>query len=108
VTFAGLYGSWKNPATETRERTFTILTTAANDVVAVAHDRMPVIVSPEDAERWLEGDDDEAFALLKPAPIETLVAKGVSKRVNSVSNDDASLLEPDPVEVAGETLSLFK
>jgi putative SOS response-associated peptidase YedK len=108
VTFAGLYGSWKNPATETRERTFTIITTAANDVVAKAHDRMPVIISPEDAAKWLEGDDDEAFALLKPAPVSALVATAVSKRVNSVANDDASILEPDAPEEEKGTLPLFK
>jgi putative SOS response-associated peptidase YedK len=110
VTFAGLYGSWTNPETTKRERTFTILTTAANDVVAAAHDRMPAIVSADDAETWLEGDADDAFALLKPASDDVLEARAVSRKVNSVSNDDPSLLEPDPEpENAGDgTLPLFK
>ncbi|HVY46392.1 MAG TPA: SOS response-associated peptidase [Minicystis sp.] len=111
VTFAGLYGAWTNPATGARERTFTILTTAANDVVSPVHDRMPALIAPDDAATWLGADADAAFALLHPAPDTALEPKPVSRRVNAVANDDPSLLEPDPEDAgatgAQATLPLF-
>jgi putative SOS response-associated peptidase YedK len=51
LAFAGLWEGWRDPAGETL-RTFTILTTAANDDMAQLHDRMPVILEKAD---WLLG-----------------------------------------------------
>jgi putative SOS response-associated peptidase YedK len=45
--FAGLWERWRNPAGEFVE-TCTILTTKPNSLVADVHDRMPVILKPED------------------------------------------------------------
>jgi putative SOS response-associated peptidase YedK len=46
--FVGLWENWKNQATDEWVRTFTILTTKPNEVVAPLHDRMPVILeAPE-------------------------------------------------------------
>jgi putative SOS response-associated peptidase YedK len=45
--------------------TYTIVTTAANQMLAPLHDRMPVIVAERDYERWLE-PEDEARNLLVP------------------------------------------
>ena len=47
-------------------QTFAIITTDANPAVASIHDRMPVIVRPEDEEAWLHGDPAQALAILKP------------------------------------------
>ena len=91
LRLAGLYESWLDPRTEEWRRTFTILTTAANDVVATAHDRMPVILAANDVGPWLHGGDE---ALLHPAPKEWIVATPVNARVNSVKNDDPQCLEP--------------
>src|SRR4051812_9365532 len=63
---------------------FTVLTTTANGVVSGVHDRMPVILSPDDAEVWLLAP---AGKLLRPAPDDALAARPVSTRVNSVRND---------------------
>jgi putative SOS response-associated peptidase YedK len=48
--------------------TCTIITTTANALMASIHDRMPVILRPEDYARWLDRDMDpnEAAALLRP------------------------------------------
>lgn len=82
---------------------FAIVTTAANDVVAPVHDRMPAVLSPEQATLWLEGDDVTVAAkLLRPAPRELLVRRAVSKRVSDVSHDDPACLEPLGPEGAGE------
>lgn len=99
--FAGLYESWRDPATDAWQRTFTVLTTTANDVVAPVHDRMPVILASESAEEWLfvppshaESHAARVAALLRPAASDALVATEVSPRVNSVGNDDPSCLAP--------------
>ena len=52
MLFAGLYESWQ-PKPDEWERTFTIVTTDANSVVAEVHDRMPVILPEEKADEWL-------------------------------------------------------
>ena len=73
--------------------TTTILTTAANDVVEPIHDRMPVILEPDEEDAWLTGTPEEATDVLDPHPPDTLEAYPVSKRVNDPSNDDESILE---------------
>jgi putative SOS response-associated peptidase YedK len=71
---------------------FTILTTAANALLAKLHDRMPVILAPGDVDAWLYQGGP---ALLRPAPEDVLTLRAVSRRVNSVKNDDPGCLEPD-------------
>jgi putative SOS response-associated peptidase YedK len=98
ILLAGLYESW-HPEPDTWQRTFTIITTNANDVTSPVHDRMPVILQVDAVEEWLyreEKDLEKLQALLKPAPNDLLVPTMVSQRVNSVKNDDASLLEEAP------------
>jgi putative SOS response-associated peptidase YedK len=101
LLFAGLYESWLNPETTEWMRSFTILTTEANDVVAPVHDRMPVIVPWEQVEEWIfvpaegrEAHAERLVGMLRPAAHDVLVATEVSRRVNSVANDDEGCLEP--------------
>jgi putative SOS response-associated peptidase YedK len=70
---------------------FVIITTAANALVAEAHDRMPAILPPACIADWLARP---AVDLLVPARVEALQARAVSPRVNSTANDDARLLDP--------------
>jgi putative SOS response-associated peptidase YedK len=70
---------------------FVVVTTAANALVAAAHDRMPAILPPACVGEWLARPGLE---LLTPAPESLLVATPVSTRVNSTANDDARLLAP--------------
>lgn len=62
---AGLWEWWKDPASGEGVETYTIVTTAANNALAPLHDRMPVILSETDYERWLDADN-EARELLVP------------------------------------------
>jgi putative SOS response-associated peptidase YedK len=76
---------------------FTILTTDPNAEVARIHDRMPVVIDPdrETVDRWLgPGPAQEVEPLLAPPPDGTLVARPVSRRANSVKNDDPAVLGP--------------
>ncbi len=49
---AGLWEAWNSP--EGILETFTIITTSPNELVRSVHDRMPVILTPEAGEAWLE------------------------------------------------------
>jgi putative SOS response-associated peptidase YedK len=90
--FAGLWEGWKDPATEQWLRTFTIVTTNANPLLAPLHARMPVIVAPADYERWLtRGEPVED--ILRPYPAEAMEHWTVSPRVNGSAIDEPSLLD---------------
>jgi putative SOS response-associated peptidase YedK len=91
MALAGLWENWKDPKSGEWMRTFTILTTSPNEMIAEWHDRMPVIVLPEDQERWLSGDD--VTDLLKPLPAEYLDIWPVSTAVNKVGNEGEELWE---------------
>ena len=68
--------------------------TAANDFTRRIHDRMPVLLGPQDQEAWLTGK--AGVNLLRPAPNDLLRMWPVSKRVNvsGRGDDDPSLIEP--------------
>src|SRR5215212_4509939 len=92
-TLAGLWENWKDPATGEWIRTFTIITTDANELVGELHDRMPVVIAPEDRDRWLNGEDpQELQELLRPYPADRMTMWPVSRRANSPKNDDPDLL----------------
>jgi putative SOS response-associated peptidase YedK len=57
----------KEPASREWIRTFAIFTTAANELVAQIHDRMPAILKPEHYERWLSQEPDP-HELSRPSP----------------------------------------
>jgi putative SOS response-associated peptidase YedK len=69
-----------------------MIITDANEFVAEVHDRMPVVLEPDQFERWLSGG--AGAELLKPTGSDVLQRWPVSKRVNSsrASDDDATLI----------------
>jgi putative SOS response-associated peptidase YedK len=96
--FAGLWEQWRTPEGPWLE-TCTILTTEANALMRPLHDRMPVIIPPEQYARWLDPelrDSGPLQELLAPYPAEAMEAMPVSKAVNKVGNDDPSLIAPAP------------
>lgn len=89
--FAGLWDGWK-AASGVWIRSCTILTTTANAVSSAVHDRMPVILKPDDYDLWLDpGMRDLAIVagFLRPFDTKAMRCYPVSDRVNSVMNDDA-------------------
>jgi putative SOS response-associated peptidase YedK len=98
---AGLTDRWLSPEGEVLD-TCAIVTTRANALLAPMHDRMPVIIAPEDYERWLDVAEEEVADLFEPYPAEAMAYYPVSRRVNAVRNDDASLLERVEEVVAAE------
>lgn len=95
--FAGLWERWRDPETKEIVRSCTILTTRANDLMAPIHERMPVILDEAAWPRWLgevDGARSELTVMLKSYPAARMRVFAISDRVNSVRNDDESLLEP--------------
>jgi putative SOS response-associated peptidase YedK len=85
MALAGLWDNWKDPATGDWLRTFALLTTSPNDLIAKIHHRMPVIVLADNQERWLSGGDAED--LLAPIASELLDIWPVGTAVNKVGNE---------------------
>ena len=56
--FAGLWESWTGKETGEVIQSATLITAAANEYLSQVHHRMPVVLQPETAERWLAGDND--------------------------------------------------
>ncbi len=94
LTVAGLWDQWNNKETGQRIKSCTMIITKPNAFVAEVHDRMPVLLRPEQFERWLTGD--MGVEELTPAPSDYLQRRPVAKRVNSskADKDDAALIEP--------------
>jgi putative SOS response-associated peptidase YedK len=94
-TFAGLWDSWKQPDGNLL-RTYTIVTTEPNDVLRPIHNRMPVMLSNDDALKWLVLDYEIAHALtlLKPCPPEKMEGYEVSILVNNLRNDLPECVRP--------------
>jgi putative SOS response-associated peptidase YedK len=84
---AGIVLLWKG------ERSISLITTGANDLMQEIHDRMPVILAPEDYAAWLDPANRDASGLLRPYPAERMRAHAVSPRVNRPEHDDAALIE---------------
>jgi putative SOS response-associated peptidase YedK len=94
--FAGLWDEWRS-ADGAAIRTCTIITTTPNPLMASIHDRMPVILHPEDFGDWLDEAPrapDTLQHLIASFPAELMEAYPVSALVNSPSNDRAELLQP--------------
>ncbi len=93
--FAGLWELWNNPEGEL-VRTFTILTTTPNELVESVHNRMPVILLPENEKTWLSNDAETGdwLKVLNPYPADLMKVYAVSPKINSPSNDDPSVIEP--------------
>ena len=90
--FAGLWDEWMAPD-GTKVSTFTIVTTTPNELMKGIHDRMPVILRPEDESRWIALKPDPALvSLLVPYPADKMEAYPVSKEVNVPSNDRPEVL----------------
>lgn len=104
---AGLYEVRKEG--EEWSVSFTIITREAADASGEVHDRMPVFLTPDTWESWVEplklekpDEKEEVLAMLDRSSLavaSTITTYPVSKRVNNVrdttvAKDDATLIEP--------------
>ena len=115
MLFAGVYSNWMG-ATGEEVDTAAIITVPANANLEHVHARMPVILEKEQVSDWLDVRNfpaKRAYEMLRPADENCVVLHQVSTRVNSVRNDDRTLVDPfsdDGIETSGEKrkqLNLF-
>jgi putative SOS response-associated peptidase YedK len=92
--FAGIWDRWKgvHKGEPVAFVSFAILTCEPNSLVAPLHDRMPVILRPEDYEAWVFGEPDAALKLAGPYPAQMMKAQQLSHEINSSRNDYPELL----------------
>lgn len=89
----GLWENWKDTKLGEWIRTFAIITTDANEMVAEIHDRMRLILAPGDCARWL-GDEPDPRDLMRPFRASLCVCGRYRPGSTSRKNDDPSLVEP--------------
>jgi putative SOS response-associated peptidase YedK len=90
---AAIWESWRRPQTDEIVRTFCVITTTPNALLAGIHDRMPVILAPEAHDRWLAPVEPDPRDLLVPYASDLMAMWPVSARVNKADQDDAAILE---------------
>lgn len=96
-SLAGLYDDTHDENNDAAG-SFTILTTTPNDLAALVHDRMPVILTRETEELWLSPDvtdQGELEHLLRPYPAELMQMYPVGAAVGNVRNNSPELIEPE-------------
>jgi putative SOS response-associated peptidase YedK len=106
LAMAGLYEIWRDPtkADDDPDRflwTCTVITARAEDELGHIHDRMPLMLTPDKYEAWLDpriSDREQLLGLLQPAAPGLLEAYPVSTRVSNVRNNGPDLVEPIPLE----------
>lgn len=92
---AGIWDIWKDPSNGELLECFAIITTEPNELAAQIHNRMPVILEPQNYEQWLdpsEPDLGELQKLLKPYPVEKMARREFAKAVNNSKNKDEATL----------------
>jgi len=90
--FAGLRSTWAGAEGELQ--TCTIITTAPNELMADIHDRMPVILTPQDQAAWLDPENRRADSLLQPCPVSAMEAYPVAPAVGNARNEGPELVRP--------------
>jgi len=91
--FAGLWERWE-PEGQDPVESCTIIVTTANGLIGQIHDRMPVILSPDNYDLWLDPNEqatDKLIPLLKPYPDQEMEMWPVSLAVNSPKHEGVDL-----------------
>ena len=95
--FAGLWEHWQSKDGEQSIDSATLITADANEFMATLHNRMPVILEPENADRWLAGDNEVLSDAIRKGP--KLKAYPVDRHVNNPRNEGVNL-----IDATGETI----
>jgi putative SOS response-associated peptidase YedK len=96
--FAGIWDVWPSP--RGKEFTVAILTTEPNELTKTVHDRMPVILRPDDEATWLDpsvNDPDKLSMLIGPYPAERMAADPANPALNKPSHEGPDCLVPPAV-----------
>ena len=94
---AGLWERWEDKESDLTLQTAALITTEANEYMAALHHRMPMVLEPDAANDWLDGNETMIETATGDCP--PLRAWPVDRRVNNARNQGADL-----IEAAGESL----
>jgi len=96
---AGLWAEWTSPEGQTIQ-SFTLLTQEPNELMKPIHNRMPVILTPEQEAIWLDESlpPDALRDMIQPYPDEWMRAYPVSHRVGNVKENDLELIREIPIQ----------
>lgn len=91
---AGIWEKWQNKEDEIIH-SFSVLTQTPNNMMSAIHNRMPAILLPQQEALWLDHSipTTEVLKMIAPYPDELMEAYTVSKKVNNVRNNDATLID---------------
>jgi len=95
--FAGIWDEWVDKETGEIEKSFAIITTAANDLLQkIGHHRGPVILNREDESTWLNpaAPLSEITSLLRPFDSERMNAYPISPEIKHPASEGIDLLAP--------------
>ena len=92
---AGLWEIWYAPDGSSVQ-SCTILTTEPNELMTPIHNRMPVIIDPQDYSMWLDPgpNPQDALHLMRPYEAQKMAAYPVSTAVNNPRNEDFQCIQP--------------
>lgn len=93
---AGLWDRWRNRETDDVLQSFTIVTTAVSEQLAFIHNRQPVMLSKDEAVKWLdlENGPNDVKVLLEPHIPAALSVTPVSSYVGNSRHKEATCMEP--------------
>jgi len=109
VCFAGLWSSWRPDRASEPLLTFSILTRGASPQLARVHDRMPVVLSPDAYQQWLDPSLEvtQVQSLIRTRSLDDFRAYPVTTYVNNPRNQGERCIEevppdevPDPATAA--------
>jgi len=92
LVFAGLWEKWQNEDSELFS--CTIITTAAKEILADLHHRMPVMFEPAEAELWLRGGKEDAMTALHNPSVQNVIYHQVDDMVGNPRNQGRTLISP--------------
>ena len=93
--FAGIWERWEREGQWLES--CSIIVTQANELMKAIHDRMPVILSPDYYDAWMnakETNTSNLKSLLVPYPSDRMKAYPISNMINSPRNDHSALILP--------------
>jgi putative SOS response-associated peptidase YedK len=93
--FAGVWDVWNGPSGKLFS--VAIVTTKPNELSAMVHDRMPVILARDDESNWLDPaieDPEQLLPMLKPYPADSMAADAVNPALNKPGFEGPECLQP--------------
>ena len=93
--FAGLWDAWRDPGSGEWLQSFAIITTDPNELTEKVHTRMPVILGPQDYDRWLDRSEEHPAPtdLLRPYHADRMKAMECNPKVGNVRNNGPEMLD---------------